>query len=84
MRNDSALGRYFRYLGVECYEFRVGCGAWATAPSQGGESLLLFAACSERAIRLLIALMVSCCDPLVIALTAATSASNYRQPIARN
>jgi hypothetical protein len=29
---------------------------------------------SERAIRWLIALMVLCCDPLAIALTAATSA----------
>ena len=29
---------------------------------------------SERAIRLLIALMVLCCDPLAIALTAAASA----------
>jgi hypothetical protein len=29
---------------------------------------------SERAIRWLIALMVMCCDPLVIALTAAASA----------
>ena len=28
---------------------------------------------SERAIRLLIALMVLCCDPLAIALTAAAS-----------
>jgi hypothetical protein len=30
---------------------------------------------SERAIRWLIALMVLCCDPLAIALTAAASAS---------
>jgi hypothetical protein len=30
---------------------------------------------SERAIRLVIALMVLCCDPLAIGLTAAASAS---------
>jgi hypothetical protein len=34
---------------------------------------------SERAIRCLIALMVLCCDPLAIALCAATSASNGRE-----
>jgi hypothetical protein len=35
---------------------------------------------AERAIRLLIALLVLCCDPLVIALTAAASAQaiNHR------
>jgi hypothetical protein len=33
---------------------------------------------SERAIRWLIALMVFCCDPLAIALTAAASAGRAR------
>jgi hypothetical protein len=33
---------------------------------------------SERAIRWLIALMVLCCDPLAIALTAAASAATMR------
>jgi hypothetical protein len=34
---------------------------------------------SERAVRWLIALMVLCCDPLAIALTAAASARNAPQ-----
>ncbi len=33
---------------------------------------------SERAIRWLIALMVLCCDPLAVALTAAASAGRAR------
>jgi hypothetical protein len=44
------------------------------APIRYVAELVSVAADSERAIRWLIALMVLCCDPLAIALTAAASA----------
>jgi hypothetical protein len=42
-------------------------------PLRFAAELLGIGADSERAIRWLIALMVLCCDPLALALTAATS-----------
>ncbi len=48
------------------------------APIKYVAELLGVAADSERAIRWLIALMVLCCDPLAIALTAAASARSRR------
>jgi hypothetical protein len=44
------------------------------APIRYVAELLGFDTDSEKAIRWLIALMVMCCDPLAIALTAAASA----------
>jgi len=48
--------------------------ACTRAPIRYVAELLGAGADAERAIRLLIALMVLCCDPLAIALTAAASA----------
>jgi hypothetical protein len=46
----------------------------ATTPIRYVAELINTGGDDERAIRWLIALMVSCCDPLAIALTAAASA----------
>ena len=50
------------------------CAVGGRADPVRGAELVGAGADSERAIRWLIALMVLCCDPLAIALTAAASA----------
>jgi hypothetical protein len=73
-KNDRSCDASFTVAGRGVKRGSVGSAGTEVAPIRYVAEFLGLDTDSEKGIRLLIALMVLCCDPLAIALTAAASA----------